>query len=230
MKRHLLLALTFGWALFATMPLHGHQEEGEEGEEAEEQAMSAGTFAGLKLRSIGPALMSGRIGDFAVNPKNHGHYFVAVCSGGVWKTINAGTTWIPVFDNEGSYSIGCLTMDPENPNVVWVGTGENNSQRSVGFGDGVYRTRDDGKTWENLGLKESEHIGATPTRFTSPPRGRWGAPAATAGYTRPPTAVRPGNASCTSVTIPASTRSTSTRETRTCSMPPRISAGGMSGR
>ena len=159
MKRNLLLALTFAWTLAAAWPLHADQKEAEEGEEAEEKTMSAGTFAGLKLRSIGPALMSGRVGDFAVNPKNHGHYYVAVCSGGVWKTDNAGTTWTPVFDDQGSYSIGCVTMDPENPNVVWVGTGENNSQRSVGFGDGIYRTRDGGKNWENLGLKESEHIG-----------------------------------------------------------------------
>ncbi len=125
----------------------------------EEELMSAETFAGLKLRSIGPALMSGRVGDFAVNPKDRSHYFVAVCSGGVWKTTNAGTTWSPVFDGEGSYSIGCVTMDPNNPAVVWVGTGENNSQRSVSFGDGVYRTRDGGGHWENVGLKESEHIG-----------------------------------------------------------------------
>ncbi len=126
---------------------------------AKDKLMSAGTFAGLKLRSIGPALMSGRIGDFAVHPDNPSHYFAAVCSGGVWKTTNAGTTWTPVFDKQGSYSIGCVTMDPNNPNVVWVGTGENNSQRSVGFGDGVYRTRDGGKNWDHMGLKESEHIG-----------------------------------------------------------------------
>src|SRR5207237_7519956 len=79
--------------------------------------------------------------------------------GGVWKTVNSGTTWTPVFDNEGSYSIGALALDPKNPNVVWVGTGENNSQRSVGYGDGVYRSDDGGKTWKNMGLKQSEHIG-----------------------------------------------------------------------
>ena len=121
--------------------------------------MSADTFAALKLRSLGPALMAGRIGDFAVNPANRAHYYVAVCSGGVWRTDTAGASWTPVFDKEGSFSIGCVTMDPKNPDVVWVGTGENNSQRSVSFGDGVYRTRDGGKNWENLGLKESEHIG-----------------------------------------------------------------------
>lgn len=124
-----------------------------------EELMSAGTFAGLALRSIGPALMSGRVGDLAVNPDNRAEYYVAVASGGVWKTTNAGITFAPVFDGQGSYSIGCITMDPRNHNVVWVGTGENNSQRSVSFGDGVYVTRDGGKNWENVGLKESEHVG-----------------------------------------------------------------------
>ena len=128
-------------------------------QEANDTQGSAGLFSGLRARSIGPALMSGRVGDFAVNPRNRAHYFVAVCSGGVWKTTNAGTTFQPVFDSQGSYSIGCLRMDPNNPNVIWVGTGENNSQRSVSFGDGVYRSRDGGKSWKNVGLKESEHIG-----------------------------------------------------------------------
>ncbi|MGL4423371.1 MAG: VPS10 domain-containing protein, partial [Gemmataceae bacterium] len=86
-------------------------------------------------------------------------YYVAVACGGVWKTTNNGTTWAPIFDEQGSYSIGCITLDPKNPNTIWVGTGENNSQRSVGFGDGVYKSTDGGKTWANLGLKFSEHIG-----------------------------------------------------------------------
>lgn len=114
--------------------------------------------ANLRLRSIGPALMSGRVVGFAVHPRDRSQYFVAVASGGVWKTTNAGTTWSPVFDSEGSYSIGCVVLDPKQPNVVWVGTGENNSQRSVGYGDGVYKSTDGGKTWQNVGLKTSEHI------------------------------------------------------------------------
>ncbi|MCH7814377.1 MAG: glycosyl hydrolase, partial [Planctomycetes bacterium] len=131
----------------------------EDDEEADREPFSAKTFAGLKLRGIGPALASGRIGDFAVHPQDRHHYYAAVCSGGVFKTVNGGTTWKAVFDSQGSYSIGCLAMDPQNPNVVWVGTGENNSQRSVGFGNGVYRTRDGGQHWDHLGLEESEHIG-----------------------------------------------------------------------
>lgn len=115
-------------------------------------------MSGLRMRSLGPALMSGRVVGFAVHPEKRGRYFAAVASGGVWKTDNAGITWTPVFDNEGSYSIGCVTLDPKNPNVVWVGTGENNSQRSVGYGDGVYKSVDGGRSWTNVGLKNSEHI------------------------------------------------------------------------
>ncbi|MBS1542036.1 MAG: glycosyl hydrolase, partial [Bacteroidetes bacterium] len=114
---------------------------------------------GLKFRNIGPAVTSGRISDFAVNPNNFNEYFVASSSGGVWKTVNGGTTYEPVFDGEGSYSIGCVAIDPANPNVVWVGSGENNNQRSVSYGDGVYKSEDGGATWKNVGLKTSEHIG-----------------------------------------------------------------------
>jgi photosystem II stability/assembly factor-like uncharacterized protein len=120
--------------------------------------LDADALAGLELRSLGPALTSGRISDFAVDPRNRKRYFVAVASGGVWKTTNSGTTWTPVFDKEGSYSIGCVALDSRNPDVVWVGTGENNSQRSVGYGDGVYKSEDGGKSWKNVGLKTSEHI------------------------------------------------------------------------
>ena len=121
--------------------------------------MSSPTFNGLRLRSVGPAFTSGRVIGFAVEPNNPAHYFVAAASGGVWKTINNGTTWTPVFDREGSYSIGAIALDPKNPLTVWVGTGENNSQRSVSYGNGVYRSDDGGKTWKNVGLKTSEHIG-----------------------------------------------------------------------
>jgi photosystem II stability/assembly factor-like uncharacterized protein len=116
------------------------------------------TFSGLKLRSIGPALMSGRIADIAINPDDPSQWYVAVGSGGVWKTNNAGNTWQPLFDDQSSYSIGCITMDPQNPFVIWVGTGENVGGRHVGYGDGIYRSKDGGESWENMGLKESQHI------------------------------------------------------------------------
>lgn len=135
-------------------------EEAKKPEEVKKpEPMSAPTFAGLRLRSIGPAFTSGRVIGFAVDPKEHSHYFVASASGGVWKTENGGITFRPVFDGEGSYSIGYITLDPKNPLTVWVGTGENNSQRSVSYGDGVYRSDDGGKTWKNVGLKKSDHIG-----------------------------------------------------------------------
>ncbi|RNC86525.1 MAG: glycosyl hydrolase [Winogradskyella sp.] len=116
-------------------------------------------ISGLKWRNVGPALTSGRIADFAFNPNNPFEYYVATASGGVWKTVNSGVTYKPVFDSQGSYSIGCITIDPNNSNVIWVGTGENNNQRSVAYGDGVYKSLDGGKSWKNIGLKNSEHIG-----------------------------------------------------------------------
>ena len=125
-----------------------------------------GAYSGLKFRSIGPAVTSGRVIAFAVDPTDRSKYYVAVASGGVWKTVNAGTTFTPVFDGEGSFSIGAIAIDPKNPSTIWVGTGECNSQRSVGYGDGIYRSDDGGKSWKNMGLKTSEHIG----RITIDPR------------------------------------------------------------
>ena len=120
---------------------------------------SSDTYKGLRLRSIGPAFISGRVTSLAVNPSNRAQYYVGVASGGVWKTDNAGHTWNPVFQNEGAFSIGDVKLDPHDPAIVWVGTGENNSQRSVDYGDGVYKSEDGGKSWTNVGLKHSEHIG-----------------------------------------------------------------------
>jgi photosystem II stability/assembly factor-like uncharacterized protein len=116
------------------------------------------TFSPLRARQIGPAFVSGRVSQFAVFPDDPNHYFIAEASGGVWLTYNDGTTWTPVFDTYGSYSIGTITIDPKNPSVVWVGTGENNNQRSVSFGDGVYKSDDGGRTYRNVGLKLTEHI------------------------------------------------------------------------
>ena len=203
---------------------------------AEKELLSADTFAGLAFRSLGPALMSGRISDLVVNPQDRHQWYVAAASGGVWKTTNAGTTWTPIFDAQGSYSIGCLALDPKNPAVLWVGTGENNSQRSVGFGDGVYRTRDAGVTWENLGLKDSEHIGMiridprdSDVVYVAAQGPLWRLDPS-AACTRPPTAARPGCRSSRSARTPASTRCISTRAIPTCSTLRHTSAGGMCGR
>ena len=125
----------------------------------EPPGLNAGTFSGLTLRNIGPALKSGRISDIVKDPTRLSTWYVAVASGNVWKTTNNGTTWTPIFDNHGAYSIGCIAIDPRNPQVLWLGTGENNSQRSAGYGDGVYKSIDAGKSWTHMGLKTSEHIG-----------------------------------------------------------------------
>ncbi len=154
-----VLAL-FAAILFSACPVLAQDAASESDEDKkDEPKLSTGTLGALSVRSIGPALMSGRVGDIAVNPHDHSEWYVAVASGGVWKTTNAGVTFSPIFDGEGSFSIGCVTIDPRNPSVVWVGTGENNSQRSVAWGDGVYKSMDGGASWKNVGLPESEHIG-----------------------------------------------------------------------
>ncbi len=132
----------------------GQDEEGEE----EKSALDEGLLRAFKFRSLGPALMSGRISDIAVDPEAPNTWYVGAGSGNLWKTINAGTTFKPIFENYGSYSIGCVTIDPNQHNTIWVGTGEAVGGRHVGFGDGVYRSDDGGKSFRNLGLKESEHI------------------------------------------------------------------------
>jgi photosystem II stability/assembly factor-like uncharacterized protein len=125
---------------------------------AQEPFVTSELLSGLVLRNIGPAIMSGRISDVVIHPTRRATWYVAVGSGGVWKTENAGTTWTAIFDDQASYSIGCITLDPSNPETVWVGSGENVSGRHVGYGDGVYKSLNGGKTWTNMGLKTSEHI------------------------------------------------------------------------
>jgi photosystem II stability/assembly factor-like uncharacterized protein len=155
----ILVALSSGLA-FADKAKSTDKTKSEKADKKEpETKMKAGAFKGLELRGIGPALTSGRIIDIAVDPKHPQIYYVATAAGGVWKTNNNGFTWSPIFDSQGSWSTGCVTIDPNNPLIVWVGSGENNSQRSVGYGDGVYKSVDGGKSWENVGLKSSEHIG-----------------------------------------------------------------------
>ena len=126
---------------------------------SDKKATDASIYNSIKLRNMGPAVTGGRVSDFAFNPTNPAQYFVATASGGMWKTNNAGVTWEAVADSMPSYSYGDVTMDPNNTNVIWAGTGENNSQRSVAYGDGVYKSVDGGKSWNNVGLKSSEHIG-----------------------------------------------------------------------
>ncbi len=136
------------------------QKKGDAKEEKKEKdKLNSATFSGLKFRSIGPAFTSGRIADFAVNPNNHSEYYVATASGGLWKTTNNGTTWQALTDTVQSYSMGVVVLDPTNSNVVWLGTGENNHQRALGYGCGVYKSSDGGQSWKFMGLKESRQIG-----------------------------------------------------------------------
>jgi len=122
-------------------------------------SVSSSLFSGITFRSVGPAWASGRIADLAVNPSDHSEIYAAIASGNIWKSVNNGTTWKPVFDKYGAYAIGCIVIDPNNNHVVWAGTGENNHQRALGWGDGVYRSDDAGASWKNMGLKESRQIG-----------------------------------------------------------------------
>ena len=120
---------------------------------------TTGLLSGLALRSIGPALTSGRVADIAIDPADKRTWYVGAAAGGVWKSTNGGLSFTPIFDGQGSFSIGAVTIDHANPNVIWVGTGENNAQRVVAYGDGIYKSLDGGKSWTNMGLKNSEHIG-----------------------------------------------------------------------
>lgn len=121
-------------------------------------AQDSKTFEGLEFRSVGPATTSGRIADIAIHPENENIWYVAVGSGGVWKTENAGTTWKPIFDDQSSYSIGSIAIDPNNPERIWVGTGENVGGRHIAFGDGIYLSENGGDSWKNMGLENSEHL------------------------------------------------------------------------
>ncbi|MFQ5680132.1 MAG: WD40/YVTN/BNR-like repeat-containing protein [Gemmatimonadota bacterium] len=148
------LSLVLGLPLATPLAAQASRNASEEA-----PTLDAALVSGLKLRNIGPALTAGRVVDVAVDPTDRSVWYVATASGGVWKTENAGTTWKPIFDKYGAYSTGAIAVDPRDHLVVWVGTGENNSQRSVSYGDGVYKSVDGGRSFTNVGLEESEHIG-----------------------------------------------------------------------
>jgi photosystem II stability/assembly factor-like uncharacterized protein len=139
--------------------LQGAKSKDSKKDNPKSDTLKSESFSGLKWRSIGPAFTSGRIADFAVNPKNHSEWFVAAASGHVWKTINNGTTFDPVFENYGAYSMSSVVYDPNNTNVIWVGTGENNHQRALGYGNGIYKSQDGGSSFTCMGLKDSRQIG-----------------------------------------------------------------------
>ncbi len=142
--------------LFTPPPLLAQQRADDEDAPPE---LGSGLLSSFRWRSIGPAVASGRIADIAVDPTDRSTWYVAASSGNVWKTTNAGTTWTPIFDDYGSYSIGAIALDPNDHLTLWVGTGENNGQRSVGYGDGVYKSVDGGRSFRNMGLETSRHVG-----------------------------------------------------------------------
>lgn len=152
MKRLLIFLLAF---LLLTPIDANSQRKRNQKENNKTEKVSLNAF---KFRNVGPAFLSGRIADIAIHPNNENIWYVAVGSGGVWMTDNAGTTWKPIFDSQPVYSIGSVTIDPSNPSIIWVGSGENVGGRHVGYGDGVYRSTDGGESWKNMGLKKSEHI------------------------------------------------------------------------
>ncbi|HET9423730.1 MAG TPA: hypothetical protein VFO55_00055 [Gemmatimonadaceae bacterium] len=121
--------------------------------------LSADQLKGIQVRSIGPGLVTGRVADIEIDPRNPSTWYVATAFGGVWKTVNRGVTFTPIFDEGGAHNTCCIVIDPKNSDVLWLGTGENHSQRSAHFGDGLYKSTDAGKTWKRMGLESSEHIG-----------------------------------------------------------------------
>src|SRR3984957_5786448 len=120
--------------------------------------LTAELVSGLPVRNISGVFSSCRIADVAVDPHNRSVWYTATASGGLWKTSNRGLNWAPVFDEGGSYSLGAVVVDPKNSDTVWLGTGENQAQRAIGYGDGIYKSTDAGKTWKKMGLPNSEHI------------------------------------------------------------------------
>src|SRR5262252_9263152 len=145
---------TFPFIILLSIPVAVATVRGQNG-----AALPTDSLRALELRSIGPSLATGRIQDLAIDPKDTNVWYVASAFGGLWKTINRGATFTPIFDDGGSFTLCCVVIDPKNSNVIWLGTGENASQRSAHFGDGVYKSTDAGKTWKRMGLAASEHIG-----------------------------------------------------------------------
>ena len=153
------MKIVYTCLFFFSVVINANAQKKNDKKEIEKLPYDAASISNLSFRMVGPALTSGRIADIAVHPKNKDKWYIAAASGGVWYTDNHGITFSPIFDNYGSYSIACIELAPSNPNTIWVGSGENNNQRSVAYGDGVYKSLDGGQSFVNMGLKNSEHIG-----------------------------------------------------------------------
>ena len=201
------------FAMILSLPVFAQAND-----EEDSSPLSSSNFEAFNLRNIGPAFMSGRIADIIIVPDDPATWYVAVGSGGVWKTENAGTTWTSLFDGQGSYSIGSLGADPSDPNRIWVGTGENHGGRHNGFGDGIYVSDDGGASWEKKGLDASEHISKIivhpedpNTVWVASQGPLWSPGGENAVSTRRPMAARPGAMSCLQANIPAPQTSSSIR-------------------
>ncbi len=140
-------------------PRFAHAQRNQQSASAAGAALTAEALAGIQLRSVGPGLVTGRIADIKIDPRHPSTWYIASAFGGVWKTTNRGASFTPIFDEGGTHNLCCILIDPNNSDVLWLGTGENHSQRSAHFGDGVYKSTDAGKTWARVGLAQSEHIG-----------------------------------------------------------------------
>src|SRR3954465_6624936 len=154
MKIRMLLAALAAFSIAATATTRARQAAAPAGDR-----LTAEVLKGLEFRSIGPAIATGRVQDIAIDPKSPNIWYVATAFGGLWKTSNRGTTFTPVFDNGGSFTLCCVVIDPKDSNTGGLGTGENTSQRSAHFGDGVYKSTDAGQTWKRMALASSEHLG-----------------------------------------------------------------------
>ena len=155
-RRHLLVGLLL--ALLATTPVPARQNE----------PLRSADLAGLRLRNIGPATMSGRVVDMDVVESDPQVMYVASATGGIFRTRDSGVTWEPVFEREPVHSVGDIAIFQPNPDIIWVGTGERANRQSVSWGDGIYKSTDAGKTWTNVGLKTSRHIGRIVLHPTNP--------------------------------------------------------------
>src|SRR5258708_8308968 len=147
-----LRTILAGGAILGALATRGLAAPGDERNPADK-------LKNLEFREIGPATMGGRIDDLEVVESNPNIVYVGTAEGGVWKTTNKGTTWEPVFDKESVSTIGDIAIAPSDSSVVWVGTGEPNNRQSSSWGDGAYKSLDGGKTWQNMGLRATRHIG-----------------------------------------------------------------------
>ena len=164
MKRKVGLLFLF---LFTFIAFNAHSQlvessttdQREQTVEQYQQMRQNSIFKEYPVRNVGPVVMSGRVTDIAVHEQRPSHFYVAYASGGVFETTNSGNTMSPIFDNQGSLTIGDIAISAANDDILWVGTGENNSSRSSYAGAGIYKSTDGGKNWNYAGLRGSQHIG-----------------------------------------------------------------------